>query len=132
MRTMHILNSWRTHMLIVYFTQYGHTISKICRNHLRVLLIVWHILHMQIDMQTFHIILNILNMPKDSQNICDELKSTVVCRACTPFTSKKGNRKASNASKSLQHRLETTAKNSGPKDLLCISHMYTLYSNIYH
>jgi hypothetical protein len=31
-------------------------------------------------MQTFHIILNILNMPKDSQNICDELKSTVVCR----------------------------------------------------
>jgi hypothetical protein len=31
-------------------------------------------------MQTFHIILNILNMPKDSQNICNELKSTVVCR----------------------------------------------------
>ena len=52
--------------------------------------------------------------------------------ACTPFTSKKGNRKASNASKSLQHRLETTAKNSGPKDLFCISHMYILYSNIYH
>src|SRR5882762_9477841 len=80
MRMMHILNSWRTHMLIVYFTQYGHSISTICRNHLRVLLIVWHILHMQIDMQTFHIILNILNMPKDSHNICDELKSTVVCR----------------------------------------------------
>src|SRR5712664_1030812 len=35
---------------------------------------------MQIDMQTCHIILNILNMPKDSQNICDELKSTMVCR----------------------------------------------------
>jgi hypothetical protein len=28
---------------------------------------------------SFDINLNILNMPKDSQNICDELKSTVVC-----------------------------------------------------
>ena len=27
-----------------------------------------------------HINLNILNMSKDSQNICDDLKSTVVCR----------------------------------------------------
>jgi hypothetical protein len=40
---------------------------------LQVLLIIWHILHMPMD------ILNILNMPKDSQNICNELKSTVVC-----------------------------------------------------
>jgi len=45
------------------------------------MLIVWHILHMWIDMWTFHIILNILNMPKDSQNTCNELKSTMVCRA---------------------------------------------------
>jgi len=45
-----------------------------------ILLIVWHILHMQIDMWTFHINFNKLNMPKDSQNICNELKSTVVCR----------------------------------------------------
>jgi len=27
--------------------------------------------------------LNILNVPKDSQNICNELKSTVVCHALT-------------------------------------------------
>jgi len=32
--------------------------------------------------ETSHIILNILNMPKDSQNICNELKPTVVCRGC--------------------------------------------------
>jgi hypothetical protein len=40
-----------------------------------------------------------------------------------------GNRKVS---KSLRHRLEAAAKNSCPKDLFCISHMYILYSHIYH
>jgi hypothetical protein len=35
---------------------------------------------------TSHINLNILNIPEDSQNICDELKSTVVCRAIGSFS----------------------------------------------
>jgi hypothetical protein len=50
-----------------------------------VLAILWHIYSSLINMRCLHIlphiILNILNMPKDSQNICDELKPTMVCCA---------------------------------------------------
>jgi hypothetical protein len=37
-------------------------------------------------MQTTTIVLQTLNMPKDSQNICDELKSIMVCHAMDRIT----------------------------------------------